>query len=227
MPCSTGKEFAVLVDTRLSWPVVVIIVFCFIFPFLADWHIPLFDGMLVRSVEDIQAILLLFFAGFSFFYIKPFALAEGKKQFWLWAVLWWVLLFGRSTSWGRDYFPEVPRIYFHILSVLFIAPVVFMLFSSALRSEIAIKFRTSAVPVWAFMLAVAGLIISDGVEHGRFFHAVFLHDLSYKDLIEELYEFPLILGLFMVTFQLMKNEVQAAHSVVNEQQQEMKPAGKA
>ncbi|MDI4751548.1 hypothetical protein MJL81_28125, partial [Salmonella enterica subsp. enterica serovar Anatum] len=43
------------------------------------------------------------------------------KQFWLWAVVWWVVLLGRSTSWGRDYFPDEPRMLFRTISVILIA----------------------------------------------------------------------------------------------------------
>ncbi|MCP0723168.1 hypothetical protein KU617_23195, partial [Salmonella enterica subsp. enterica serovar Montevideo] len=44
---------------------------------------------------------------------------EGAKQFWLWAVVWWLVLLGRSTSWGRDYFPDEPRILFRMIIRLF------------------------------------------------------------------------------------------------------------
>lgn len=142
----------------------------------------------------------------QFFYIRPLQLHGGNKQFWLWAVLWWLLLFGRSTSWGRDYFPEVPKPYFRAISVMLIAPVVFMLFSPYLRKEIAKKLKYFTLPIWALMLAFSGLIISDAIEHERAIDALFLRDIQYKDLMEELYEFPLILGLLFITYHLMKQD---------------------
>ena len=116
-----------LIDTRVSWSVLILAVLCLIFPFLADLQFPLLGGAVVRGVENIQALLLLIFAVFSYFYMQPMRLPEGKKYFWIWAVLWWLLLFGRSTSWGRDYFPEVPKVYFRGISVVLIGSVVFML----------------------------------------------------------------------------------------------------
>ena len=87
-----------LIDTRVSWSVLILAVLCLIFPFLADLQFPLLGGAVVRGVEDIQALLLLIFAVFSYFYMQPMHLPEGKKYFWIWGVLWWLLLFGRSTS---------------------------------------------------------------------------------------------------------------------------------
>lgn len=195
-----------LVDTRLTWPIVVIAILCCLFPFFADLQVPLLNGAMVRLVENLQAVLLFLCAVFSYFYIRPLQLENGQKQFWLWAVLWWLLLFGRSTSWGRDYFPEVPKPYFRAISVMLIAPVVFMLFSPHLRHEIRRKFKSFTIPVWAFMLAFSGLIISDAIQHKRAIDALFLRDIQYKDLMEELYEFPLILGLFLISYHLMKQD---------------------
>nr|WP_291359689.1 MULTISPECIES: hypothetical protein [Acinetobacter] len=179
---------------------------CLIFPFLPSLHLPLLGSMTVTAVESIQALMLFGFAVFSFFYIRPFELSKGQKQFWLWSVAWWIMLFGRSTSWGRDYFPEVPKIYFRGISVLVIAPVVFMLFLAPLRQEIAYKFKHVSLPIWALILAFIGLLMSDGIEHNRFFIHFIFTDFIYKDLMEELYEFPLIIGLFLVAYPLMKQD---------------------
>ena len=195
-----------LVDTRLTWPIIAIAILCFLFPFSADLQVPLHDGEIVRFVENLQALLLLMCAIFSYFYIRPLDLQDGKKQFWLWAVLWWLLLFGRSTSWGRDYFPEVPKPYFRAISIMLISPVIFMLFSEHLRKEIIRKLKHFMLPVWALVLACSGLIISDAIEHERVIDTLFLRDIQYKDLMEELYEFPLILGLFLISFHLMKQD---------------------
>lgn len=101
-----------LFDTRVSWSVLILGVLCLLFPFVADLKLPLYDGAIVRAVEHSHALLLLLFAVLSYFFMRPRQLQQGKKQFWIWAVLWWLVLFGRSTSWGRDYFPDVPKIYF-------------------------------------------------------------------------------------------------------------------
>lgn len=195
-----------LVDTRLSWPIFVILILCVIIPFLDGIQFTFLGDTEVRLIENMQAFLLLFFALFSYLYIRPFDLQKGQKHFWLWAICWWLVLFGRSTSWGRDYLPEVPKIYFRMISILFIASIILPLLQSTLRQEIAYKFKTAIIPIWGLIVAFIGLIISDAVEHDRYIGTLFLTDNSNKNLIEELYEFPLILGLFMVTYGLMKAE---------------------
>ena len=72
-----------LIDTRVSWSVLILAVLCLIFPFLADLQFPLLGGAVVRGVENIQALLLLIFAVFSYFYMQPMRLPEGKKYFWI------------------------------------------------------------------------------------------------------------------------------------------------
>ncbi len=194
------------VDTRLSWPIFVILILCIIFPFFDGIQFTFLGDSEVRLIENIQAFMLLFFAIFSYFYMRPFELKQGQRQFWLWAILWWLMLFGRSTSWGRDYFPEVPKIYFRCISIVMIGSVVLTLFQSNLRQEIAHKFKTAAIPIWGLVAAFLGLIISDAIEHHRYISTFILTEASNKSLMEELYEFPLILGLFMVAYGLMKED---------------------
>lgn len=68
-----------LFDTRFPWLMLaLIILYCF-FPILADLNIPLLGGFLVRSIENIQAFLLLFFAIISDLYICSLQLEDGKK----------------------------------------------------------------------------------------------------------------------------------------------------
>ena len=195
-------------DFQLPVSVLVLMICCLLFPVLQSISFPLFDGMTVTAVESVQALLLLFFAIFTFFYIRPLEMQDGKKQFWLWAVAWWLLLFGRSISWGRDYFPDVPKMYFRGISIILIGSVVFMLFIKPLRKEIAFKMKHVAIPAWAMLMTLMGLIISDGIEHSRIYGGIFLHYVAYKDLMEELYEFPLIIGLFMMAFNIMQQDKQ-------------------
>ncbi|MDH0712974.1 hypothetical protein N5I49_07695 [Acinetobacter johnsonii] len=42
-----------LIDTRVSWSVLIVSVLCLIFPFLADLQFPLLGGAVVRGVENI------------------------------------------------------------------------------------------------------------------------------------------------------------------------------
>lgn len=117
-----------------------------------------------------------------------------------------LVLFGRSTSWGRDYFPEVPKIYFRAISIVLIASVIFPLFSATLRHEIHRKLKTTSIPFWALLLAFAGLSISDAIEHLRMIHTWFVSDLKYQTFMEELYEYTLILGLFLTAWPFMQQD---------------------
>lgn len=83
-----------------------------------------------------------------------------------------------------------------------------MLFSGQLRQEIVNKFKTVKFPTWSFTLALTTFIIADSIEHSRLLFPIFLHDIVYKDFMEEMYEFPIIWGLFEVTYLLMKQDKQ-------------------
>lgn len=121
-------------DTRLTSSALTLALAAVVIPFTADWQLPLLNGVVVRWIENGQALWLLFGALFTAWYIRPLSRPEGAKQFWLWAVVWWVVLLGRSTSWGRDYFPNEPRMLFRTISVILIAALVLpVLFSAGLR----------------------------------------------------------------------------------------------
>lgn len=195
-----------LVDTRLSWPIILILFLSCILPIAEAFNLLGHVDVSVRSIENIQAILLFAFAIFSYLFMRPLQLQQGQKQFWLWAICWWLLLFGRSTSWGRDYFPDVPKVYFRSISVILIGSVLFPLASRVLRQEIAHKFKTASISAWGLMLAFAGLIISDAIEHNRMISVLFIHDVSHKNFLEEMFEFPLIFGLFIVAYTIMKQD---------------------
>lgn len=194
------------VDYKITLPVVILGICMLLFPALGYFSFPLFAGKTTFVIEAIQAFMLCIFAVYTYMYMQPLELSKGQKQFWLWAVLWWLLLFGRSTSWGRDYFPEVPRIYFRAISVFFIAPVILLLGSRSLRQEIKSKFKHATVFVWPLILAILGLVIADGIERDRLIAPLFVYSAEYQDFLEELYEFPLILGLFLVTLPIMQQD---------------------
>lgn len=196
----------VVLDTRFSWAVFLVAAISCIFPFFPSFIDPLLVATSVRSIENIQALMLFGLFVFTLVYMKPWDMPNGQKQFWFWAACWWLLLCGRSISWGRDYFPEIPKVYFRGISIILIGSVVFMLFSSYLRQEIVHKFKALSLPMWAIGLAIAGLLISDAIEHLRAIHTWFVSDLRYQSFMEELYEFPLIIGLFLTAWAFMQKD---------------------
>lgn len=74
-------------DTRLTSSALILALAAVVIPFTADWQLPLLNGVVVRWIENGQALWLLFGALFTAWYIRPFSRPEGAKQFWLWAVV--------------------------------------------------------------------------------------------------------------------------------------------
>lgn len=202
-------------DTRLTFPTLLLGLVTALIPFTTNLNLPLLNGGVVRWVENGQALWLLFGAVFTFCYIRPFSRPDGEKQFWLWAALWWLVLLGRSTSWGRDYFPDQPRLLFRGISVVLIAMIILpVVISANLRREIVNRLRNESLPLWLLAITSCAFLISDTVEHHRLLAPVFLHNTQYGDLIEELYELPFMVGLFLMSFNFMARDKQAEDMAV-------------
>lgn len=194
-------------DTRFTPSTLVLVLLAVVIPFTTEWRPPLLNGAVVTWIEHGQALWLLFGALFTAWYIRPLSCPEGAKQLWLWAIVWWVVLLGRSTSWGRVYFPEEHRMVFRGVSVLLIAALLLpVLLSRKLRQEIVHRLSKEPQPLWLFIVTVSTFLISDSVENKRLIAPVFLHCAHYADLIEELYELPFMIGLFLVTFEFMQRD---------------------
>ena len=203
-------------DTRLTLPTLLLGLVTVLIPFTANLNLPLLNGGVVRWIENGQALWLLFGAVFTFCYIRPFSRPDGEKQFWLWAALWWLVLLGRSTSWGRDYFPDHPRLLFRAISVVLIAMIILpVVISVNLRREIVNRLRNELLPLWLFAITSCAFLISDTVEHHRLLAPVFLHNAQYGDLIEELYELPFMVGLFLMSFNFMARDKQAEYMAIH------------
>lgn len=200
-------------DAQLPFITALLFIVSALFPLFPAIPLPVNEARLVNWIENGQALWLLFGALFTLIWIKPWALTPGQKAFWLWSVAWWVVLLGRSTSWGRVYFPDEPRVIFRAISVLLIAALVLpVLLSGVLRKEIAQRFRHETFPLWNVLLVVITFIFSDAVEHHRFIASLVLFDADDQDLLEELYEIPFMLGLFIIAFSMMQRDrVAIAH----------------
>lgn len=194
-------------DAQLPFITALLFILSILFPFFPDIPLPVSEARLVNWIENGQALWLLFGALFTLFWIKSWTLTPGQKAFWLWSVAWWVVLLGRSTSWGRVYFPDEPRLIFRAISVVLIAALVLpVLFSGILRKEIALRFRHEMFPLWTVLLVVITFMFSDAVEHHRFIASLVLYDARDQDLLEELYEIPFMLGLFIIAFGMMQRD---------------------
>ena len=202
-------------NTQITFPTLILGLVIVAIPFTANWNLPLLNGTVVRWIENGQALWLLFGAVFTLGYIRPLSRPEGEKQFWLWAAVWWLVLLGRSTSWGRDYFPKQPRLLFRAISVVMISMIILpVLLSKRLRLDIVRRVRNEPLPLWLLTITACAFLISDTVEHHRLLAPIFLHNVQYGDMIEELYELPFMAGLFLMNLGFMQRDMQEESSSI-------------
>lgn len=199
-------------DKSCSLPTAFIGAMLLLTPAAAGLQIPLLGGKLVHAIEEGQALFLFFGALFTGLWIIKHHPKNEQRQFWLWATLWWLTLLGRSTSWGRDYFRLEPHWLMRGISVILIASLLLFLFSPVLRRAIHYRWNTFSLPLWPMVIAIAGFIGSDAVEHHRLIAHFILTDPHYQDLTEELFENPLLLSLFQITAYVLRQETSVSHS---------------
>ncbi|MEX9869036.1 hypothetical protein AB7W75_06105 [Providencia huaxiensis] len=195
------------VDKTISWPIVILWGSLFLIPLFNNLSLNLNIDLATKTIEHFQSITLIFCAFFTWFYMKPLQQKiQGIKLFWLWATIWWITLFGRGINWGREFFPNLDHSYFRLISIILIGSLVLMLFASSLRKSIIFHLKNTAIPLWSLLLTLCAFVISDSVEHHRFLSSVFLYHSELQSLIEELYEIPLIIGLFISSLYFMKKD---------------------
>lgn len=175
-------------------------------PVFSAFHIPVLSNVLLNAVELFQAIWLVWGALFTVCWIRNNRPDKRTTIFWSWSVLWWLTLAGRSTSWGRVYFPQGPHWLFTLISVLLIGSLILPLFFSEMRQAIAEQWRKTTLPVMPFFIVIIAFLFSDAIEHHRAISGFIMYDAKYQDITEEFFEIPFMTGLFYVAFSLMRNE---------------------
>jgi len=167
---------------------------------LGNFGLPLYNGLTVFLIEFTQACILLIMALISWLiYANPkINLDSDQRLFWFWTACWWLLLFGRSISWGRDYLPDYPRIYFKIIAASLFILVLSVLLFNGVKREIVRRFKFEKIPFWHTFMAFFYFGLVDIVEHNRIGINLLLADFSRQDLVEEMLEFSVILSLMLV-----------------------------
>lgn len=66
-------------DTRLTSSALTLALAAVVIPFTADWQLPLLNGVVVRWIENGQALWLLFGALFTAWYIRPLSPSRRGK----------------------------------------------------------------------------------------------------------------------------------------------------
>lgn len=161
----------------------------------------------IMSLEHFQSLFLFFMILYTVNYTRKVKTYSNLYKFWLWTAFWWLMIFGRGISWGRDFFPDVPRFYYKIIATILIAiPILSMFLISSIRKEIVRRFKNEKIPVWFIVLAFAFLGLADIAEHNRIGHDYLVYSSDYDDLIEELMEIPCFISLSFIVFYLQKNE---------------------
>ncbi|WP_141670906.1 hypothetical protein [Gilliamella sp. wkB178] len=163
-------------------------------------------------IEHSQSLFLLFMCAYTYHYAKRVNNDPDLYKFWIWTIFWWFMLFGRGISWGRDFFPEVPRFYYKIIASILMAIPILSIFLPTIRREIARRFKFEEIPVWHIVFAFLFLGIADIAEHHRLGHQFLVITRDRKDLIEELMEIPCLLSLALITFYMQKNEQKRLNS---------------
>lgn len=183
-----------------------IIILGIFFYIVGNYYIPLYNGLAVTLIEHIQSLFLLSMCLYTWHYAKRVTSTPDIHMFWIWTIFWWFMLFGRGISWGRDFFPGVPRFYYKIIATIIIAMPLITLFLPTIRREIARRYKFEKIPFWHIFLAFLFLGIADIAEHYRIGHQFLVIYKERKDLIEELMEVPCLLCLALTTFYMQNNE---------------------
>lgn len=172
-----------------------------IYPLLALILSPIFYKLLVpidlslTIIENSQLIILLFGSVICI----TFAIQQKEQRlFWLWAALWWILLFGRSINWGRLYFPEYPREYYRIIGILIGSCILIPFLISQFRQPIVTVIQRFGIPYKAIIILALIFIMVDQVEQNRLIFQLIteLIPIQHTELLEEIIESFFILGLF-------------------------------
>ena len=188
---------------KSSMFIVILSIFLYI---TGNFWLPLYNKLTVSLVEHLQSLFLLFMCCYTYHYAKSVKNHTNLFKFWIWTIFWWFMLFGRGISWGRDFFPDVPRIYYKIIASIIIAIPLLTIFLPTIRQEIVRRYKYETIPVWHLFFAFLFLGIADVAEHRRLGYEFLVLEPTRKDLIEELLEIPCLLSLALTTFYMQKNE---------------------
>ena len=150
-------------------------------------------GLLI--VEGFQVLLLLSGAVVSGVLAYQ---QKDKRVFWLWAMMWWIVLFGRSINWGRLIWPDYSRDVFHVIAGILVATLLVPLLIPKMRRAI-MKVVCAHALRFKILIVLAGIFLAvDQIEHLRFPFSYFATYLNVQDigLLEEVVETFFIVGLF-------------------------------
>lgn len=174
--------------------------------FAGNYLIPLYGERSVATAENLQAILLFVMFLQALYFACKFPSHSDARWFWIWSGLWWLMIFGRSVSWGRDYFPDIPHPLSRTISVILIALPILGFLVPAVRRHIKYHYLTDKFPVWYAFSAFLFLGVADIVEHHRPGHTLLLRFADRQDLLEELFEFPCFFSLILVALYWQRHD---------------------
>lgn len=150
---------------------------------------------IVTIIEHFQLLIL----SLGFLISLYFTLSKcHQKHFWLWTSIWWLILFGRSINWGRLYFPDYPRSFFHIIAAIIILGVIVPFLIPKARYEIITFIKKVGLPFKQLILLIMIYALIDQIDNSRSLFGWFRSYITIIDplLLEESIEVFFITGLF-------------------------------
>lgn len=149
----------------------------------------------LQIIENAQLFLLLAGSAIS---IRLAVEQKSDRLFWLWAALWWILLFGRSINWGRLYFPGFPREYYRLIGLFISLMLLLPWFITQYRQSLMNIVHRAGIPYKILMMLAAIFLMVDQVEQNRMLFQSISSFISFHntELLEEIIESFFIIGLF-------------------------------
>lgn len=155
--------------------------------------LPYADSLII--IENAQLFILAMGAVLSL----VLAIKQPEKRlFWLWAMVWWILLIGRSINWGRLYYPDFPREYFRMIGVSIGLVIIIPLFFTKVRSQFLTILKAYHFPIIILITLIILFLAIDQIEQERILYTLLTRYISINDseLFEEIVETFFILCLF-------------------------------
>ncbi len=149
----------------------------------------------LQIIENAQLLLLLTGSAVSI----RFAIEQkSDRLFWLWAALWWILLFGRSINWGRLYFPGFPREYYRLIGVFITLMLLLPWLIAQYRQSLMNVIRRAGIPYKTLLMLVTIFLMVDQVEQNRMLFQSISSFVPFHntELLEEIIESFFVVGLF-------------------------------
>ncbi|PWD81499.1 hypothetical protein DC083_03365 [Ignatzschineria ureiclastica] len=146
-------------------------------------------------IEIGQLILLIAGAFVSLYFATK---DHTNRIFWLWAMIWWLILAGRSINWGRLYIPGYPREYYRAIGATLILFLSFPFWNQRYRRSFLTTLKTYGIPCKIIVTLAILFLMIDQIEQQRLIFQWLKDSIPpvNTELLEEIVELFFIVCLF-------------------------------